>query len=101
MFSDSKDKEDINYNIKVLSPPISGLNRKVTIEILPHIEEAPILEEQSGVRHIMSLVGNNMWECAISEIKTQNVKIIINGNILELLIQGTMGASIGGDGFDD
>ncbi|MBD5583499.1 MAG: BREX-4 system phosphatase PglZ [Clostridia bacterium] len=101
IFSDSKDKEDIDYNLKVLSPPISGLNHKVTIEILPHIEEAPILEEQSGIRHIMSLVGNNMWECSISEIKTQNVKIIINGNSLELLIQGTMGASIGGDGFDD
>lgn len=101
IFSDSKGKEDINYNLKVLSPPISGLNRKITIEILPHIEEAPILEEHNGSRHVMTLVGNNMWGCDITEITTQNVKININGKSLEVLVQGTMGASIGGDGFDD
>ena len=84
-----------------MSPPISGLNRKITIEILPHIEEAPILEEHNGSRHVMTLVGNNMWGCDITEITTQNVKININGKSLEVLVQGTMGASIGGDGFDD
>lgn len=101
IFSDIDGDKDINYNFKVLSLPISGLNRKVTIEILPHLEEAPILEESNGVRHIMMLIGNNMWESDIAEIKTQNVKIIINGKSFEILIQGTMGATVGGDGFDD
>ena len=100
VFSDS-DEGKIDYSVNLLSPNVSGLNRCVLVEILPHIEDSPILEEESGIRHIMKPVNNNTWKCDINDIKTQNANIIIDNEKIPLLIQGTMGALIGGDGFDD
>lgn len=100
VFSDS-DEGKIDYSVNLLSPNVSGLNRCVLVEILPHIEDSPILEEESGIRHIMKRVNNNIWKCDINDIKTQNANIIIDNEKIPLLIQGTMGALIGGDGFDD
>lgn len=101
IFSDSDNSEKIDYSINLLSPNVSGLNRFVLVEILPHIENSPILEEESGIRHIMKPANNNVWKCDINDIKTQTVNIIINNEKAPLLIQGTMGASTEGDGFDD
>lgn len=101
IFSNSDDNVEINYSVSLLSPNVSGLNRSVVVEILPHLENNPILEEESGIRHTMTKAGNNTWKCDVVEVKTQNVNIIINNTKTSVLIQGTMGAMIGGDGFDD
>lgn len=101
IFSDNEEDVTISYSATLLSPAVSGLNRSVTIEILPQVENAPILEEENGDRHIMSSIGSNMWKSSINEVKTQNVKIIIDNQEVVLTVKGSMGSSIGGDGFDD
>ncbi len=101
IFSDNDENEEINYSVTVLSPAVSGLNRNVTVEILPQVGTSPILEEENGDRHVMISIGSNMWKSSINEIKTQNVKIIINNQEIILTVKGSMGSSIGGDGFDD
>ena len=101
IFSDNHEDAEINYSVTLLSPAVSGLNRNVTVEILPQIGNAPILEEENGDRHVMSNIGSNMWKSSINEVKTQNVKIIINNQEMVLTVKGSMGSSIGGDGFDD
>lgn len=101
IFSDVEDAEEINYSITLLSPAVSGLNRNITVEISPQVVNAPILEEENGDRHIMYNIGSNMWKSSINEIKTQKVKIIINNQEIVLTVYGTMGLTIGGDGFDD
>lgn len=100
IFSDSDDAV-INYSIELLSSSVSGLDRSVTIEVLPHLESSPILEEESGKRHVMTLAGNNIWKCDVDDVRTQNINIIINEQKTSLIITGTMGATIGDDGFDD
>jgi len=101
IFSDDEEDEAINYSATLLSPAISGLNRNITVEILPQVESAPILEEENGDRHVMNCVGINMWKSSINEVKTQNVRILIADQEIVLTVKGSMGLSIEGDGFDD
>lgn len=100
IFSDCDDAV-INYSIELLSSSVSGLDRSITIEVLPHLESNPILEEESGKRHVMTMAGNNIWKCDVEDVRTQNINIIINDQKTSLTIKGTMGATIGDDGFDD
>lgn len=92
----------INHELNIISGTLSGLNRKVDVEILPHLEEPPLLRESNGVLHTMVLTENNVWRSEIDLIRTQEVTVMINGKNYTLMLKGSMGASlIGGDGFDD
>ncbi|MBQ4585185.1 MAG: BREX-4 system phosphatase PglZ [Clostridia bacterium] len=101
IFSDHEDDQVVNYSVNILSSPLSGLNRFVIVEILPPVDDNPILEEENGTRHVMVQTGYNTWRSDINEIKTQMVKIITRNQEIELLVKGTMGIIEEGDGFDD
>ena len=91
-----------DFEIILKSGILSGLNRKVEIEILPHSNKTPILEEASGKRHIMKLKDGYTWVSEMQDIKSQIIKIYVESSYKEIEIKSSIGINlIKGDGFDD
>ena len=102
VFGDKTYKNKVKYDIQLKSGLLSGLNRSVSIEILPPLNKAPTIIETDGTKHIMKKVANNVWTSEIDNIQSQLLSVIIENSEYKVSVGSSLGANqIGEDGFDD
>lgn len=93
---------NINYNIVPLETKLTGLNHSVKFEITPPPAVIPVLEEETGDKHNMIKLQNNIWECDINSIRAQTIIIRVKDKEYYFDVTTSMGyKKIGDDGFDD
>lgn len=102
--SDVHAKNEIEYDVRIISNKLSGLNRTVSLEISPSIVgKTPILIEENGIEHELKLQSDNIWKTVdeINQIRTQKMSLIFDEYNKSILVESTMGISTEGDGFND
>ncbi|MBR3117632.1 MAG: BREX-4 system phosphatase PglZ [Oceanobacillus sp.] len=102
VFGNKSYANQVKHSVELKSGLLSGLNRSVTIEILPPTEKAPVIVEDDGSKHIMKKVSNNIWVSPINSIKSQVLTVKVGNSDYKVSVSSSLGASqIGDDGFDD
>lgn len=102
IFTDLVNAKVTKHKVVADLTPVSGLNRKIKVHITPHLDQGPVLVEESGDSHLMMQLEDDYWESDINVIKEQNAKVIISNNEYSIHIMGTLGIqNEEGDDFDD
>ena len=102
VFGDKSYANQVKHTIELKSGLLSGLNRSVSLEILPPLEKSPTLVEDDGTKHVMQRVSSNVWVSPIDNVRSQLLTVIIGNIDYKVGVSSSLGANqIGDDGFDD